>query len=76
MATITVRYNPRSSAANILLNLISVTDGLSIVGQDVRRGNATDYVLSSPEMEHIVRQGMEDIAKGRGKVVKSEDLWK
>ena len=36
----------------------------------------TEYILSSPAMVEILRQGEEDIRNGRGTVVKIEDLWK
>lgn len=36
----------------------------------------TEYLMSSPAMVEILKQGMEDIKNGRGEVVKLEDLWK
>ncbi len=36
----------------------------------------TEYIMSSPKMIEIIRQGEEDIKNGRGRVVKLEDLWK
>lgn len=36
----------------------------------------TEYLMSSPAMAEIIRQGQEDIKNGRGRVVKLEDLWK
>ncbi len=36
----------------------------------------TEYLMSSPTMVEILRQGEEDIKNGRGRVVKLEDLWK
>ena len=36
----------------------------------------TEYIMSSPEMVEILRQGDEDIKNGKGRVVKLEDLWK
>lgn len=36
----------------------------------------TEYLMSSPEMVEILRQGDEDIKNGKGRVVKLEDLWK
>lgn len=36
----------------------------------------TMYLMSSPAMAEIIRQGQEDIKNGRGEVVKVEDLWK
>ena len=36
----------------------------------------TEYLMSSPEMAKIIRQGQEDIKNGRGQVIKIEDLWK
>lgn len=36
----------------------------------------TEYLLSSPEMADIIRQGQKDIEEGRGRVIKLEDIWK
>lgn len=36
----------------------------------------TEYIMSSPEMVKIIRQGQKDIEEGRGRVVKLDDLWK
>ncbi|MBQ7419901.1 MAG: hypothetical protein IJV17_04065 [Prevotella sp.] len=36
----------------------------------------TEYLMSSPAMAEIIRQGQEDIKNGRGEVVKVEELWK
>lgn len=36
----------------------------------------TEYLLSSPAMAEILRQGEEDIKNGKGRIVKIEDLWK
>ena len=36
----------------------------------------TEYIMSSPEMVRIIRQGEKDIEEGRGCVIKLEDLWK
>ncbi|MBQ2508583.1 MAG: hypothetical protein II532_02295 [Bacteroidales bacterium] len=41
-----------------------------------RAMDETEYVMSSPEMVEILRQGDEDIKNGKGRVVKLEDLWK
>ena len=34
----------------------------------------TEYLLSSPEMERIIRQGMEDAATGNYKVLNPDEL--
>ena len=34
----------------------------------------TEYIMSSPKMVEIIRQGQKDIEEGRGRVVKVEDL--
>ncbi len=44
---------------------------LSIIAED-----ETEYIMSSPAMVEILRQGEEDIKNGRGRVIKIEDLWK
>ena len=36
----------------------------------------TEYIMSSPEMVRIIRQGEKDIEDGRGRVIKLEDIWK
>ena len=36
----------------------------------------TEYIMSSPEMVRIIRQGEKDIEEGRGRVSKLEDIWK
>ena len=36
----------------------------------------TEYLMSSPEMAEIIRQGQEDIKNNRGRVIKLEELWK
>ena len=36
----------------------------------------TEYIMSSPAMVEILRQGDEDIKNGKGRVVKLDDLWK
>ena len=41
-----------------------------------RAMDETEYLMSSPAMAEIIRQGQEDIKNGRGEVVKVEDLWK
>lgn len=36
----------------------------------------TEYIMSSPAMVDILRQGDEDIKNGKGRVVELDDLWK
>ena len=36
----------------------------------------TEYLMSSPAMAEILKQGQEDLRQGKGKVVKLDDLWK
>ena len=36
----------------------------------------TEYLMSSPAMADILRQGQKDIQQGKGKAVKIEELWK
>ena len=36
----------------------------------------TEYIMSSPAMVEILRQGQKDIEEGRGRVVKLDDIWK
>lgn len=41
-----------------------------------RAVDETEYIMSSPAMVEILRQGDEDIKNGKGRVVKLEELWK
>ena len=36
----------------------------------------TEYLMSSPAMAEVIRQGQEAIKNGKGRIVKLEDLWK
>lgn len=36
----------------------------------------TEYIMASPAMVDIIRQGQKDIEEGRGRVIKLDDLWK
>ena len=36
----------------------------------------TEYIMSSPAMVDIIRQGQKDIEEGRGRVIKLDALWK
>jgi uncharacterized protein Smg (DUF494 family) len=36
----------------------------------------TEYIMSSPEMVRILRQGEEDIKNGNFRIVKLDDIWK
>ena len=36
----------------------------------------TEYIMSSPSMVDILRQGEEDMKNGLGRVIKLEDIWK
>ena len=36
----------------------------------------TEYLMSSPAMVEILKQGKEDLEQGKGQPVKLEDLWK
>ena len=36
----------------------------------------TEYIMSSPAMVDIIRQGQKDIEEGRGRVIKLDELWK
>lgn len=49
---------------------------LKRLADEKRKVDATEYLMSSPAMAEIIRQGQEDIENGRGRVVKIEDLWK
>ena len=36
----------------------------------------TEYIMSSPRMVEILREGDQEIAQGQGQTVELEDLWK
>ena len=36
----------------------------------------TEYIMSSPEMVKILRQGEEDIKNGNFRIVSLDDIWK
>lgn len=36
----------------------------------------TEYIMSSPAMVDIIRQGEEDIKNGNFKVISLDDIWK
>lgn len=36
----------------------------------------TEYIMKSPAMMDVIRKGKEEIEKGKGKLVKIEELWK
>ncbi len=36
----------------------------------------TEYIMSSPAMVEIIRQGQKDIEEGRGRVIKLDEIWK
>ena len=36
----------------------------------------TEYIMSSPAMVDIIRQGQKDIEEGRGRVIKLDEIWK
>lgn len=36
----------------------------------------TEYIMKSPAMMDVIRKGQKEIAAGRGKVVKIDELWK
>ena len=41
-----------------------------------RAKDETEYLMSSPAMVDVIKQGQEDMKEGRGRVIKLEDLWK
>jgi hypothetical protein len=36
----------------------------------------TEYLMSSPAMAEIIRQGQEDIKNGKGRTVTLDEIWK
>ena len=49
---------------------------LQRIASKKRAMDETEYIMSSPAMVEILRQGDEDIKNGKGRVVELEDLWK
>ncbi len=49
---------------------------LNRIAKQKKTIDETEYLLSSPAMAEVIRQGQEDIKNGRGRTVKIEDLWK
>lgn len=49
---------------------------LTRIAKQKKQIDETEYLLSSPAMAEVIRQGQEDIKNGRGRTVKVEDLWK
>ena len=49
---------------------------LTRIAKQKKAIDETEYLLSSPAMAEVIRQGQEDIKNGRGRTVKVEDLWK
>ncbi len=41
-----------------------------------RAKDETEYLMSSPAMADVIRQGQQDIKEGKGRVVNLDDLWK
>ncbi len=41
-----------------------------------RTQDETEYLMSSPAMADVIRQGQQDIKDGKGRVVNLDDLWK
>jgi len=58
---------------NLMSKAVKYIKGLVAKKQKM---DETEYLMSSPEMAKIIRQGQEDIKNGRGQVIKIEDLWK
>ncbi|MBR6140667.1 MAG: hypothetical protein IKQ37_02730 [Bacteroidaceae bacterium] len=58
---------------NLMLKAVKYLKKLTTKKQAM---DETEYIMSSPEMVEIIRQGEEDIKNGKGRVVKLEDLWK
>ena len=36
----------------------------------------TEYLMSSPAMAEVIRQGQEDMKNGKGRVVTLDEIWK
>lgn len=47
-----------------------------IVNSKKKEIDETQYVLSSPEMVDIIKEGDEEIRSGQPKPIKLDDLWK
>jgi len=58
---------------NLMLKAVKYLKKLTTKKQAM---DETEYIMSSPKMVEIIRQGEEDIKNGKGRIVKLDDLWK
>lgn len=81
MTAMQMRLNSELFSA---LQVISEDEGLmqkavrslKRIASQKRATDETDYIMSSPAMVEILKQGKEDIENDKGQVVNLEDLWK
>ena len=56
--------------------MIKAAKYLRKLAAKVQAQDATEYLLSSPAMAEVLRQGQEEITHNSGTTVKIEELWK
>ena len=58
---------------SLMAKAVQYVQKLAAAREDV---DETEYIMSSPRMVEILREGDEEIAQGQGQTVKVQDLWK
>lgn len=58
------------------ISLILDSHGANYASYEEETMDETEYLMSSPAMADILRQGEEDMKNGLGRVIKLEDIWK
>ena len=56
--------------------MLKALNALKKITASRKKVDETEYIMSSPAMVEILHQGDEDIKKGKGRVVKLDELWK
>ncbi len=77
METITLQFNPKSSFAQALLNLIKVSGEVTVVetkatAKKPRTINKDD---ENAEIVAKVRRGREEFRKGKCTTIKADEIW-
>ena len=88
MATMTLDNSMTAAQLNVAmyryLGMIASDEGLMTkavkyvqkLAAAKEKVDETEYVMSSPRMVEILREGDQEIAQGKGQTVELEDLWK
>ena len=57
------------------ISLILDSHGANYASYEEETMDETEYLMSSPAMADILRQGEEDMKNGRGRVVTLDEIW-